>query len=95
MEIDVGKVDSVTKGSVYALCAKGSVLASGGPESVVRIWDTKSGKGITKLVGHTDNIRDIMMSEDGDMLLTASSRPNSESLVDDCWQVYAYAYNAQ
>lgn len=73
LEIDVGKVDSVTKGSVYALCAKGSVLASGGPESVVRIWDTKSGKGITKLVGHTDNIRDIMMSEDGDMLLTASS----------------------
>ena len=73
LEIDVGKVDSVTKGSVYALCARGSVLASGGPESVARLWDTKSGKGITKLVGHTDNIRDIMMSEDGDMLLTASS----------------------
>jgi WD repeat-containing protein 48 len=73
LEIDVGKVDSVTKGSIYALGAKGSILASGGPESVARIWDTKSGKGITKLVGHTDNIRDILMSEDGDMLLTASS----------------------
>ena len=72
LEIDVGKVDS-SKASIYALCAKGSIIASGGPESVVRLWDTKSGKGITKLVGHTDIIRDILMSDNGDMLLTASS----------------------
>lgn len=73
LEINVGKAEKVTKGSIYALCARGSVLASGGPESVVRLWDQKSGKCITKLVGHTDNIRDILMSEDGDMLLSASS----------------------
>ena len=73
LEINVGKLDAVTKGSVYALSAKGSILASGGPESVVRIWDPKTGKSITKLVGHTDNIRDILISDDGDMLLTASS----------------------
>lgn len=74
LEINVGKVEEgVTKGSVYALCTKGSILASGGPESVLRLWDPKSGKSITKLVGHADNIRSILMSEDGGTLLTASS----------------------
>jgi WD repeat-containing protein 48 len=74
LEINVGKVEEgVTKGSVYALCTKGSILASGGPESVVRLWDPKSGKSITKLVGHADNIRSILMSDDGGTLMTASS----------------------
>lgn len=72
LEINV-KAENAVKGSVYALRARGSVIASGGPESVVRLWDANSGKGITKLVGHTDNVRDILMSDDGDTLLTASS----------------------
>jgi WD repeat-containing protein 48 len=65
--------DDVTKGSVYALGTGGSVLASGGPECVVRVWDPKSGKLITKFVGHTDNIRDILVNQDGDTIMTASS----------------------
>ncbi|KIX08377.1 uncharacterized protein Z518_03033 [Rhinocladiella mackenziei CBS 650.93] len=73
LEINVRKAENVVKGSVYALRARGSLLASGGPENVVRLWDVKSGKGITKLVGHTDNVRDILISDDGDTLLTASS----------------------
>lgn len=73
MEINVNKDENVTKGSIYALRAQGSLLASGGPESVVRLWDVKSGKAITKMVGHTDNVRDILISEDGDTILSASS----------------------
>jgi WD repeat-containing protein 48 len=74
LEIHVGKVEEgVTKGSVYALCTKGSILASGGPESVVRLWDPKTGKNITKFVGHADNIRSILMSDDGSTIMTASS----------------------
>jgi WD repeat-containing protein 48 len=73
LEIDVGKIQDVVKGSIYALRAQGSLIASGGPESVVRLWDVKSGKSITKFVGHTDNVRDILISDDGDTLLTASS----------------------
>jgi WD repeat-containing protein 48 len=73
LQIHVGKSEGISKGSIYALRAKGSILASGGPESVVRIWDIKSGKSITKLVGHTDNVRDILISEDGDTVMTASS----------------------
>jgi len=73
LEINVTKDANVVKGSIYALRAKRNVIASGGPEGVVRLWDINSGKGITKLVGHTDNIRDILMSDDGDAVLTASS----------------------
>lgn len=73
LNIDVCGDDSTAKGSVYALGAVSSVLASGGPESVVRTWDPKSGKLITKFVGHTDNIRDILINRDGDTVMTASS----------------------
>lgn len=73
LEINTTKAANVVKGSIYALKAKRNIIASGGPESVVRLWDVNSGKGITKLVGHTDNIRDILISDDGDAVLTASS----------------------
>ena len=73
LEINVTKAANVVKGSVYSLKANQNMIASGGPESVVRLWDVNSGKNITKLVGHTDNVRDILISEDGDVVLTASS----------------------
>ena len=61
------------KGSVYALGTGGGILASGGPEKVVRIWDPRTGKRITKFVGHTDNVRSILLSDNGKTMLTASS----------------------
>lgn len=73
LNIDASGEDRTAKGSVYALGAVSSVLATGGPESVVRVWDPKSGKLITKFVGHTDNIRDILINRDGDTIMTASS----------------------
>ena len=73
LQIDVGEEEASAKGSVYALSARGSIMASGGPESIVRLWDPKSGKRITKLVGHTDNVRDILINQDGDTVMTASS----------------------
>ncbi|KKY27709.1 putative wd repeat protein [Phaeomoniella chlamydospora] len=73
LQISVNQDESVAKGSVYTLSARGSILASGGPESTVRVWDPKAGKSITKLVGHTDNVRSILISEDGNTILSASS----------------------
>ncbi|PIL26820.1 transporter [Ganoderma sinense ZZ0214-1] len=63
------------KASVYALTTDpyGSVIASGSPERVIRMWDPRSGKRIAKLVGHTDNIRAILISEDAKYLLTGSA----------------------
>jgi WD repeat-containing protein 48 len=61
--------------SVYALStnAAGTVLAGGTPERVVRTWDPRSGKRIASLIGHTDNIRSLVVSDDGRYLLSASS----------------------
>ncbi|KAK0634744.1 hypothetical protein B0T17DRAFT_481010 [Bombardia bombarda] len=73
LEIDVSGEEVTEKGSVYALSVNHSILASGGPESIVRLWDPKSGKRITKFVGHTDNVRAILVNESGDMVMTASS----------------------
>jgi WD repeat-containing protein 48 len=73
LEIDVSGEEITEKGSVYALSAGRNILASGGPESVVRLWDPKSGKRITKFVGHTDNVRSILINETGDTVMTASS----------------------
>lgn len=55
-----------SKASLYALAADpmGHVIAAGGPERVIRTWDPRSGKRVGKLVGHTDNIRAILISED-------------------------------
>ncbi|KAH8677760.1 WD domain-containing protein [Xylariales sp. PMI_506] len=73
LEIDVSGEEITEKGSVYALSTGRSILASGGPESTVRLWDPKSGKRVTKFVGHTDNIRSILVNESGDTVMTASS----------------------
>jgi WD repeat-containing protein 48 len=73
LEIEVGDEETAEKGSVYALSVSRSLLASGGPESILRLWDPRSGKRVTKFVGHTDNIRDILINETGDTIMTASS----------------------
>ncbi|KAL1879100.1 hypothetical protein VTK73DRAFT_7324 [Phialemonium thermophilum] len=73
LEIDVSGEEITEKGSVYALSVNHHILASGGPESIVRLWDPRSGKRITKFVGHTDNVRAVLLNEGGDTVITASS----------------------
>jgi WD repeat-containing protein 48 len=73
LQLHAAEDEGSQKGSVYALSVRGSIMASGGPESILRLWDPKSGKRITKFVGHTDNIRDILINESGDTVMTASS----------------------
>ncbi|KAI9803378.1 MAG: hypothetical protein M1833_000896 [Piccolia ochrophora] len=73
LQINVGDEEKTAKGSVYTMGVGGGLLASGGPESIVRVWDPRTGKRVTKFVGHTDNIRDILVNEEGDVIMTASS----------------------
>lgn len=70
---EVNSLSNKEKGSVYALAATDSMLCSGGPESTARVWDARTGKRITKLVGHTDKLNDVMISQDGTTIMTASS----------------------
>ncbi|KAK0376686.1 WD domain-containing protein [Colletotrichum limetticola] len=73
LEIDTQGDEVAEKGSIYALSVGHSIMANGGPESVVRLWDPRSGKRVTKFVGHTDNVRGVLLNEAGDKVLTASS----------------------
>ena len=52
----------------------GRLLAAGTPERVVRMWDPRVGdKSIGKLIGHSDCVRSVVVSDDGKHMLTGSS----------------------
>ncbi|KAK4684516.1 WD repeat-containing protein 48, partial [Tremellales sp. Uapishka_1] len=71
-----GSVSEGERGSVYALGVDpaGRILAAGTPERVVRLWDPRVGdKSMGKLVGHSDCVRSIVVSDDGRYMLTGSS----------------------
>ncbi|CAG8458613.1 6499_t:CDS:10 [Paraglomus occultum] len=63
------------KSSIYALACNpsGTVIVSGSPEKIIRVWDPRSNKQIMKFTGHTDNIRAVLVSDDGDLILSGSS----------------------
>ncbi|KUI73640.1 hypothetical protein VM1G_09491 [Cytospora mali] len=73
LEIDTIGEEVPEKGSVYSLSTTENMLAYGGPESILHLWDPRAGKRITKFRGHTSNIRSILLSAAGDMVMTASS----------------------
>ena len=76
LKIEFGDQPDDPKASVYALAVgghEGSVIAAGGPESIVKLWDSRTGDAIGRLIGHTDNIRSLLLSEDGECCLSASS----------------------
>lgn len=69
---------SGAKASIYALAVdlQGHTIVSGGPERVIRMWDPRAGKRIGKLVGHTDNIRAVLLSEDSRFVRCCIFPPN-------------------
>jgi WD repeat-containing protein 48 len=73
LEIDVKGEEVPEKGSVYALSCGRNMIASGGPERLIRLYDPRTGSRISKLVGHVDNIRAILLDDAGDTVLSASS----------------------
>ncbi|KAF4976551.1 hypothetical protein FZEAL_6785 [Fusarium zealandicum] len=73
LEIDVRGEEIAEKGSVYALRVGRNIMASGGPEKTVRLYDPRTGNKVSKLVGHVDNIRAILIDDAGDTILSASA----------------------
>ncbi|SCV71380.1 BQ2448_2968 [Microbotryum intermedium] len=68
-------IDLTPPASVYSLSStpSGSLLAAGTPERVVRVWDPRSRSQVARLGGHTDNVRAVLLAEEGKWLLSASS----------------------
>ncbi|KAG9256703.1 uncharacterized protein F5Z01DRAFT_483536 [Emericellopsis atlantica] len=73
LEIDTQGEDKPEKGSVYALSAGRNIIAVGSPEKTVRLYDSRSGTRFSKMVGHTDNIRSILIGDSGELILSASA----------------------
>ena len=69
--------DEVTgaKDSLYcvAIDDAGTLVASGGPEQVVRLWDTRSATKVCKLRGHTENVRSLVIDATGRTCISGSS----------------------
>jgi WD40 repeat protein/serine/threonine protein kinase len=49
------------------------LIASGGADRVIRIWDAKSGKCVHTFVGHAGVIFDLAFTKDGKLLASASA----------------------
>lgn len=53
--------------------SSGTVLISGSTEKVLRVWDTRTSDCKMKLIGHTDNVKALIVSRDGSQCLSGSS----------------------
>lgn len=64
-----------SKDSLYSLAMNDTctVIAAGGTEKSIRIWDPRTCQKTMKLRGHTDNIRCIILSKDGTKAISAGS----------------------
>lgn len=51
----------------------GSIIVSGSTEKVLRIWDPRTCAKVTKLKGHSDNVKALVVSRDGSQCLSGSS----------------------
>ncbi|KAJ3255043.1 hypothetical protein HK103_006663 [Boothiomyces macroporosus] len=90
--------DENPSGSIYALACNpsGTMIASGAPDRIVKLWDTRSrSEKFSKLQGHSDAIRDLLISEDGKWVLSCSSDKSiklwSLAMPNHCLETYNYA----
>jgi RNA polymerase sigma factor (sigma-70 family) len=63
-----------SKGPVSSVCFSpdGKLVASGGFDRIVRIWQTKSGRSVHEYAGHIGGINKVEFSPDGRSLISAS-----------------------
>lgn len=66
--------DGEKKEEVYniALSPNNTIVASGGQDKTVRLWEVETGKVITKWTGHTDYVMSVCWSADGKRVLSGS-----------------------
>lgn len=59
-----------------AISPDGKILASGGWDKTVRLWEVATGKELHTLKGHADMIWDVCFSPDGKRLVSGAREPN-------------------
>ena len=66
---------SGAKDSLYciAIDTAGTLVASAGPEQIVRVWDTRSATKVCKFRGHSENIRSLVIDPSGRTCISGSS----------------------
>ena len=65
-----GHTDSV---NAVAFSPDGTLLATGGSDDLVIIWDVATGKNQTTLKGHEDSVLGLAFSTDGKFLASAAA----------------------
>jgi len=61
--------------SIYSIDANpsGTIVAAGGTEKQIRLWDPRTQEKLMKLKGHKDNVKSVKLSQDGTYCVSASS----------------------
>src|SRR5580704_8286810 len=55
-----------------AFNSTGTLLASGGRDSTIKLWDIRSGGELRSLTGHLSNVTSVAFSNDGKTLVSGS-----------------------
>ncbi|KAL3422330.1 WD domain-containing protein [Phlyctema vagabunda] len=66
------KTLSSSQGTVWALAVQGDMLASGGTDNFVEIWDLATGEHQQTLKGHTSTIRSLVILSDKQRIISGS-----------------------
>lgn len=65
-----------------AVSPDGKLIASGGSDRVVRLWEARDLTPVTVLEGHRDNVARVLFSPDGQLLATACDSGSTGGPVD-------------
>jgi WD40 repeat protein len=49
----------------------GKLIASGGPDCILQLWDAESGKEVRRMIGHTGGVSEVAFSPDGKTVASA------------------------
>jgi WD40 repeat protein len=61
----------------FSVSADGTIVATGGFDGVIRLWDAASGKLLRALVGHSSSVYDVAFSPDGSLLASTGYLDNT------------------
>jgi WD repeat-containing protein 48 len=64
---------SVATNSAGSLVVSGSIESTSSSMGLIRLWDPRTGERAGRLKGHTDNIRALLLSQDGAMCISSGS----------------------